>query len=202
MDYQSIQDAPVTTATRTIDDSSTITDLRVPVDTDRTSTYMYTPYSDFTEQEDFAAEYRRHIARLYTFFMPVLFLITSISATLFSRAQIVASILFFFSVFFFVLGVIIYAYFDALFDMFSVGDFMKLPLLFHLWPSLPLVLGLFTAFTANPDTAHIAIAIVLVSIIVIIINFFAYRHTLHAHEERLLQWPPLPGTEIETYLHC
>lgn len=184
------------------DDTASATETSILVGLEQGPNYMYTPYSDFTEQEDFAAEYRAEIARLYTFVMPLMLFITSAFSRYVLDRKVVGSALFFCSLFFFVLGLIVYVYFDTMFDMFSVGDFLKLHTLFYVWPVLPLFFGLFTASVASGDAAEWGSAIAVMSVIFMATNCFAYVQSRETELERLRQWPPLPGTEIETYLHC
>lgn len=160
--------------------------------------YMYTPYSDITEQEDFAREFRRKIVLLYFVYMPLTLLFSSAIARWFFHNAVVSVILFFAAV---ALLALCLPYF-TFFGMFTVGEFLKLHVAFYAWPIVPFMWGLTTVWVTKGNDAAFGIVLVTVSVLIMITNEMARRVSLATEEERLLQWPPLPGTDNETYLHC
>lgn len=183
MSYESINDADVGKRTVTFEPRPN---------------YVYTPYSDITEQEDFAWEYRRKIVLLYFAYMPLALMISSATSEWLLSNTLVSVIFFFTAIALIALGLPCFTFFG----MFSVDDFLKLHVAFYAWPIVPLMWGITAVWMTKGKDSAFGFVLITVSFFVMVTNEMARQVSLETEEERLLQWPPLPGTENETYLHC
>lgn len=158
--------------------------------------YMYTPYSDITEQEEFASEYRRKIVLLYFTFLPLAILVSATIARYVFDVLLVSKILLFCAVAVLCVGVPCFTFFG----FFTVADFLALDIWFYVWPLIPLLVGTMAVLkTIKKDWAFGAVLII-VSVWVLVTNELARQISWWTEEERLNQWPPLPGTDPLDYL--
>lgn len=153
---------------------------------------IQTPYSDISNQEEFAANYRRIIFLIYNAGIPLtLFLISAVAKLLF-RSSIVGWGCFLLAVTVVLLG---WAFF-ALAGMFEVGDFLNMHKIYFIWPISLLLIGAIVMKPGSGGERDVGITFVILGTVIIVANLSAWLTSRIWLEKRTELWPPLDDVEF------
>lgn len=196
MNYQAVRDENAEDADKPEETPPTPPAVRFNYPPAVSFNYMYTPYSDITEQEEFASEYRRKIVLLYFTFLPLTILVSAVIARYMFDYVLVSKILLFCAIGVLCVGVPYFTFFG----FFTVVDFLALPIWFYLWPLIPLLVGTMAVLITTKKDSAFGMVLMIVSVWVVVTNELAREVSWWTEEERLRQWPPLPGTDALDHL--
>lgn len=153
---------------------------------------IQTPYSDLTDQAEFAASYRLLIFCIYMLGIPFALFITSSVAKLFFKAMTVA-----WGCFLIGLSVILLGWaFFALAGKFEVDDFLNLHTTYFLWPLVLVFLGGFMMKEGSGNDFDVGVTIFILGATILLANVVAYLLSRRRLEKRTEIWPPLDDVKF------
>lgn len=157
---------------------------------------IQTPYSDITDQVEFAANYRLLIFCIYMLGIPFTLFLTSAAAKLFFKAITVAWGCFLIGLSLILLGWM----FFALTGKFEVDDFLDLHIIFYVWPLVPILFGGLMIREGSGNDCDVGVVLFILGIKISIANVVAFLFSRRWLEKRKEIWPPLDDVKFIVWM--